>query len=65
MSITTQQPIIMYTRERYYPDVTRARTRLSELGLGWTEYDTESDPDARNAMVKLSGRPKCANAGHR
>lgn len=57
MSTITQQPIVMYARERYCPDVTRARTRLSELGLGWTEYDTESDADARDAMVKLSGRP--------
>lgn len=56
MSTISQQPIIMYARERYCPDVTRARTRLSELGLGWTEYDTEADPDALDQMVKLSGR---------
>ena len=54
----TTQPaeIIMYARERFCPDVTRARHHLTELGLTWTEYDVEADPEAREAAFKVSGR---------
>ena len=48
--------IIMYARERFCPDVTRARLRLTDLGLAWTEFDVEADPDAREAAFKISGR---------
>jgi glutaredoxin len=48
--------IIMYARERFCPDVTRARLRLTDLGLTWTEFDVEADPAARDAAFKASGR---------
>jgi glutaredoxin len=50
-------PIIMYARERFCPDVTRARLRLEELGYEWTEYDIESDEARKAEMVAISGRP--------
>jgi glutaredoxin len=50
-------PIIMYARERFCPDVTRARLRLEELGYEWTEYDIESDEARKTEMVALTGRP--------
>lgn len=46
----------MYARERFCPDVNRARGRLGELNLPWTEYDTERDADAKDRMIELSGR---------
>jgi glutaredoxin len=46
----------MYARTRFCPDVTRARARLSELGLTWTEFDVEADPEAKERMVGLTGR---------
>ena len=54
---TTTSDIIMYARERFCPDVTRARQRLTELGLAWAEFDTEADADARSRMVAITGRP--------
>lgn len=48
--------IIMYARERFCPDVTRARIRLERLGLEWTEYDVEADPERKQEMVALTGR---------
>lgn len=50
-------PIIMYARERFCPDVTRARLRLEDLGLEWTEYDIESDAERKQEMVDMTGRP--------
>lgn len=50
-------PIIMYARERFCPDVTRARLRLEELGYEWTEYDVESDESRKIEMVAMTGRP--------
>jgi glutaredoxin len=50
-------PIIMYARERFCPDVTRARLRLEELGYEWTEYDVESDESRKQEMMVLTGRP--------
>lgn len=48
--------IIMYARERFCPDVTRARIRLERLGLEWTEYDVESDAERKQEMMQLTGR---------
>ena len=48
--------LIMYARERYCPDVNRARGRLGQLNLPWVEYDTESDADARDRMIAITGR---------
>lgn len=48
--------IIMYARERFCPDVNRARGRLGELNLPWVEYDTESDSEALDQMVAITGR---------
>lgn len=48
--------IIMYARERFCPDVTRARLRLERLGLEWTEYDVEADEERKQEMVQLTGR---------
>jgi glutaredoxin len=53
----TSNEIIMYARERFCPDVARARRRLSDLGLAWTEYDIESDDDAKTRMMAITGRP--------
>jgi glutaredoxin len=47
----------MYARERFCPDVTRARLRLEELGYEWTEYDIESDEARKSEMQTLTGRP--------
>jgi glutaredoxin len=52
-----RSPIIMYARERFCPDVTRARTRLTELGYEWTEYDVEADEARKEEMIAISGRP--------
>lgn len=48
--------IIMYARERFCPDVTRARIRLERLGVEWTEYDIEADEERKQEMVALTGR---------
>jgi glutaredoxin len=47
--------IIVYARERYCPDVTRTRDRLTELGLPWIEHDIEADADAAATVEKLTG----------
>lgn len=49
--------IIMYARERFCPDVTRARTRLEHHGIEWTEFDVESDTNRRTEMEQFTGRP--------
>jgi len=49
-------PIVMFTRERYCPDVTRTRQRLTELGIHWTERDVEADETAAAETKRLSGR---------
>ncbi len=49
--------IIMYARERFCPDVTRARLRLERLGVEWTEYDVEADDERKQEMMQLTGRP--------
>lgn len=48
--------IIMYARERFCPDVTRARIRLERLGIEWTEYDIEADEERKQEMIALTGR---------
>ena len=48
--------IVMYARQRFCPDVNRARGRLGELNLPSVEYDTESDTEARDRMVAITGR---------
>lgn len=48
--------IIMYARTRFCPDVTRARTRLTDLGIDWTEYDIEADETAAAMTERLTGR---------
>ena len=50
------QEIIMYARERFCPDVTRARTRLEHHGLEWTEFDVESSDEKKAEMVALTGK---------
>ena len=49
-------PIIMYARQRWCPDVTRSRERLTELGLEWVEYDIEADEHRRAELEAISGR---------
>ena len=56
MTDGTRPELLMYARERFCPDVNRARARLGELNLPWVEYDTESDADARDRMIAISGR---------
>lgn len=48
--------LLMYARQRFCPDVNRARARLAELALPWVEYDTESDAEALDRMIAISGR---------
>jgi glutaredoxin len=48
--------IIMFARERFCPDVTRSRLRLSELGIEWTEHDIEADESAGAEAERLTGR---------
>ena len=47
----------MYARERFCPDVTRARTRLEHHGIAWIEFDVESDDARKSEMVALTGKP--------
>ena len=48
--------ITMYARERFCPDVTRARTRLEHHGIEWTEFDVEADAEKRAEMQAATGR---------
>ena len=48
--------IIMYAREQFCPDVTRARTRLKHHGLAWIEYDVVADARKRAEMVERTGQ---------
>lgn len=52
-----QPEIIMYARERFCPDVTRARTRLEHHGITWTEYNIEADDEKKAEMLALTGKP--------
>lgn len=54
---TTMAEITMYARERFCPDVTRARTRLEHHGIAWNEFDVEADPDKRAEMESFTGKP--------
>lgn len=49
--------IVMYARERFCPDVTRARTRLEHHGIEWTEFDVEADAEKRAEMEAQTGKP--------
>lgn len=55
--MTDTPKITMYARERFCPDVTRARTRLEHHGISWTEFDIESDDEKKAEMVSLTGKP--------
>ena len=46
--------IIMYSRERFWPDVARSRARLAELALDWTEHNIDSAAAA--GVERLTGR---------
>ena len=50
-----QPEIVVYARERYCPDVTRTRNRLTELGLAWIEHDIEADPEAAAMVEEMTG----------
>lgn len=49
--------IVMYARERFCPDVTRARTRLEHHGIEWTEFNVEADEAKRAEMEAQTGKP--------
>lgn len=51
------EEITMYARERFCPDVTRARTRLEHHGIAWTEYNVEADELKRAEMESHTGKP--------
>lgn len=53
---STPASILMFARERYCPDVTRTRQRLTDLGITWTERDVEADGAAAAELLRLSGR---------
>lgn len=55
MTSSTDPSVLMFARERYCPDVTRARQRLTELGIAWTERDVEADAAAAAEMQQVSG----------
>jgi glutaredoxin len=46
----------MFARERFCPDVTRSRLRLSELEIPWVEHDIEADTAAGGEVQRLTGR---------
>jgi glutaredoxin len=48
--------IIVYSRERYSPDVERTRERLTELDLLWVEHDIELDEVAGDRVEELTGK---------
>ena len=48
--------IVMYARERFCPDVARARHVLTEYDIPWTEFNIESDNKARAKTIELTGR---------
>ncbi len=48
--------IVMYARERYCPDVERARARLGHHALRWTEHDIETDDSAAAQVQALTGQ---------
>lgn len=50
------EPIVMYARQRYCPDVERARSRLTALELPWAEHDIEADGEAAALVQALTGR---------
>lgn len=54
---TNRPEIVMFARERFCPDVTRARHRLTELGYEWTEHDVEADEDRRAEMEAITNKP--------
>ncbi len=56
METTTGQRIVMYARDTYCPDVSRARRRLAHHGLEWTEFNVEVDDAARDRMREITGR---------
>lgn len=55
MNLTPE--ITMYARERFCPDVTRARTRLEHHGITWTEFDVEAQAAKRDEMEAATGKP--------
>jgi len=48
-------PIIMYARTTFCPDVARSRARLTELGIEWTEFNVEEDPQKADEVNFLTG----------
>lgn len=54
--MTHTPEITMYARERFCPDVTRARTRLEYHGIPWIEFDVEADIDKRAEMEAATGK---------
>jgi glutaredoxin len=54
MSVTLP-PVIMYARTTFCPDVARSRARLTELGIEWTEFDIETDPQKAEEVNTLTG----------
>lgn len=55
--MANQPDIIMYAREQFCPDVTRARTRLTHHDLEWIEFDVVTDEDKRAEMIAKTGKP--------
>lgn len=48
----------MYARQRYCPDVARARTHLTLRGVSWTEYDIEADAEAHRQIQARTGQSR-------
>ena len=48
--------IVMYARERYCPDVERARARLRHHAVPWVEPDIEADETAAARVQELTGQ---------
>ncbi len=54
--MTGTDSVVMYARERYCPDVERARARLAAHELTWIEHDIDADPDADALVQAVTGQ---------
>jgi glutaredoxin len=45
----------MYARTTFCPDVARSRARLRALGIEWTEFNVEEDPQKSDEVNALTG----------
>jgi mycoredoxin len=56
LSCMQESDSVRYARERFCPDVERARAVLQGHGISCTEFDVEADAAALSRMQALTGR---------